>query len=196
MIKALLAGTKTQTRRIVKDRHSPFGMWGKDKELGMGRIYMPEEPAPVGSVPWWELGGINGAGQHCPYGKLGDRLWVRETWNAMPVDEDGEAGYPYSPIPKEKPSGACIVYAAGGDDGPFRPSIHMPRWASRINLEIVSIRVERLQEIGQGAACSEGCPAGHEPIDWFTGLWEAINGPGSWEKNPWVWVIEFRRVAA
>ena len=80
-----------------------------------------------------------------------------------------------------------------------RPSIHMPRWASRILLEVVSVRVERLQDISRGDAMAEGCPfpnmaQGDDPRQWYAELWEQINGPGEWTANPWVWVVEFRRL--
>jgi len=79
----------------------------------------------------------------------------------------------------------------------WKPSIHMPRWASRINLEVVSVRVERLQNISEDDALAEGITLverGTSPVDQFKKLWESINGPGSWEANPWVWVVEFKRI--
>jgi hypothetical protein len=107
--------------------------------------------------------------------------------------------------------GTCACYRADGWTGApdvgyqvtpapkWTPSIHMPRWASRILLEIVSVRVERLQEISRGDAMAEGCPFpnmadGDDPRQWYAGLWEQINGHGSWDANPWVWVVEFKRV--
>jgi hypothetical protein len=192
MVKALLAGCKTQTRRTVKPRWLPVI---EDSNRVNGY--------PALSVLAGEI--------VCPYGEVGDHLWVRETWNAMPVGEDGEAGYPYSRIPRERPIGACIVYAADGDDGPFRPSIHMPRWASRITLEIVSVRVERLQAISKEDAIAEGLESVGggaawqirtpkmfsrcvNPRDTYRDLWGAINGYESWDGNPWVWCISFKMV--
>lgn len=131
---------------------------------------------------------------HCPYGQPGDRLWVRETWQGDEADK-------------------ISVYKA--DEGAFaerwRPSIHMPRWASRITLEIVSVKVQKLSDITQDDARSEGITDGGcfncgesepcgcknpEPIprDAFINLWQKVYGDGSWYKNPWVWVVEFMRV--
>ena len=158
MVRAILDGRKTQTRRVVKDCYL---MGGPPEDYLLSR---------------------------CPFGQPGDRLWVRETWGhngclCCPIhyratDPDPDTGNPY-----------------------FRwyPSIHMMRSASRITLEITNVRVERLNEITRGEAMEEGCPfsnmaAGIDPRDWFSDLWESINGAGSWSFDPWVWVIEFRKV--
>jgi len=173
MVRALLAGTKTQTRRAIK----------------------------VPSVAPWtqhEDGYWSGAGTgliRCPYGQPGDRLWVRETW----CDDWKES--------------RGIVYRADGDlvaemfdaGCTWRPSIHMPRELSRITLEITDVRVERLQEISEADAKAEGVyppPAGTDDDgahfdagsyrDGFRSIWESIHGPGAWDANPWVWVLEFR----
>jgi hypothetical protein len=152
----------------------------------------------------------------CPYGYPGDRLWVRETFAA------GEPGHPsgaglrvYLNLPREKQCDTKIVYASDEADVyyppiPWRPSIHMPRWASRITLEVVSVKVERLQDISVADAKAEGircsdCPPGFLTPDrhycgcrsLFANLWDDINdkrGYG-WSQNPWVWVVEFRRVS-
>ena len=129
----------------------------------------------------------------------GDRLYVRETWAAPHA-------YDHLP-PRLIPQDARIHYAATEDRGGLlcRPSIHMPRWASRILLEITAVRVERLQDISEADAVAEGVDfAGHtdeimhdySPDERFSMLWESINGAGSWNENPWVWVVEFRRVEA
>ena len=146
----------------------------------------------------------------CPYGMHGDRLWVREAHCI------GISGLPNGmgivPIKSEaiKP-GMKVVYKQGanyGDDPPpWRPSIHMPRWASRLTLEITEIRVQRLQEISEEDAKAEGAyppPAGTDDDgahfdsgtcrDGFIDLWRSINGPGSWAANPWVWCVSFKRV--
>lgn len=129
----------------------------------------------------------------CPYGQPGDRLWVREAW--MHVEHDVQP----------------VRYRATNPSyaGRWRPSIHMPRWASRINLEITGIRVERLQDISETDAMAEGiqpeldgwtdysnpsCQMCLNPVDSYRTLWESINGAGSWALNPWVWCISFRRV--
>lgn len=167
MVKALLAGTKTQTRRLVKPQ--------------------PQISHDI----------------DCPYGKPGDLLWVRETW--CPVDDsdfDGGEWIDYRATPKYEAS-----HPAGWENEPdspdalkWRPSIHMPRWASRITLRITDVRVERLQEISEADAIAEGCPAvslysldceSTPPSHHFRALWESINGKGSWDENPWVWAITF-----
>ena len=122
-------------------------------------------------------------------------LWVREAWRTVAEADDlptrdlttanrlwYEADVPHQP-----------------SAGKYRPPMFMPRWASRINLEITSMRVERLKNISRGDAMAEGCQfpnmaQGPDPRMWYSGLWEYINGKGSWERNPWVWVIEFKRV--
>ncbi|EHU00526.1 phage-related protein [Pantoea stewartii subsp. stewartii DC283] len=159
-------------------------------------------------------------GYICPFGALGDRLWVREAW--MPdaprdgtwadVEFYGCKGSPLSMIPKRfrKPE-HCIHRASwnGSEMVGWTPSIHMPRWASRITLEITGVRVERLQDISQEDAHSEGLEltgwrptyndpdSGGEvmtPYDNFAELWESIYGEESWQANPWVWVIDFKRL--
>ena len=134
----------------------------------------------------------------------GDRLYVRETWAAPHA-------YDHLP-PRLIPQDARIHYAATEDRGGllWRPSIHMPRWASRITLEITGLRIERLQDISESDALAEGIEYSerfngycigmaehfnsHDPRQSYFSLWEAINGPGSVEANPWVWVVEFKRV--
>lgn len=145
---------------------------------------------------WWETGkGIN----HCPYGKPGDHLWVRETCFINGPDKGAEVIYKADPLPNWEGEEADIRW---------RPSIHMPRWASRIQLEITSVRVERLQVISEGQAVAEGVEPmrggywRHYQPGWtqhqlsargsFVTLWQSINGPESWQANPWVWVVEFK----
>jgi len=163
MVRAILAGTKTQTRRVVKAKHVPF----VSNLLG-GFLDGKWNQRPM------------------PYGRPGDHLWVRETFAT-----DG-AG--------------LLWWRAAGDDQPkvgnWKPSIHMPRWASRITLEITAVRCERLNDISEDDARAEGVVA-EPPKTWiyradyiaaYRTLWESINGPGSWAQNPWVWVIEFKRI--
>ena len=154
-----------------------------------------------------------------PYGEIGDRLWVRETWGnvAFQTDEDG-FNYTWNPDRpsikvRELPFGkgyyrGHIIYRADGEfewsneygdeQSCWHPSIHMPRAASRITLEITDVRVERLNCISHDDACAEGIhsTAGgkHACIERFAELWESINGAGSWALNPLVWVVEFKRV--
>lgn len=170
MVRAILDGTKTRTRRIAKPQPETF-------KCGV--------PFTVAGLPTSPL--------KCPLGETGDRLWVRETWFPERLDW------------REAP---CEVrYRADGSKTPFakpwRPSIHMPRWASRITLEITGVRIERLQNISDGEAKREGFQGGHgsipgylynaTPVEHFIHVWSEIYGEGSFENNPWVWVIEFRR---
>ena len=193
MVRALLADTKTQTRRILKPQ--PFN--GRpDDEVHKQMI---ENGALGQDESLTDL--LNGAIDHgfipeakCPYGQPGDRLWVRETFAhhvqaiGSKHDEDGP-----------------FVYAADGEfakqyrlGNKWKPSIFMPRWASRITLEITNIRVERLQDISEEDARAEGCWALGDcectAKRQYQELWESINGKGSWDANPWVWVVEFRRI--
>jgi len=204
MVRALLDGSKTQTRRVIKD----LPPW-KITEIvpsasGCGR-WLPNGPAPSGR------GMASGHWRPCPYGQPGDRLWVRETWADLAVLSDGN--YERQAIYR-----ADDIELYGDEDEPvnvnapdmrWRPSIHMPRWASRILLEVVAVRVERLKECSEADALAEGAPGYEEGVDapppsdeheWSYGasyqrVWEDINGAGSWDANPWVWVVEFKRVA-
>lgn len=161
--------------------------------------------------------------QRCPYGKAGDLLWVRETFIHEPADYCWEASVSIPVRPAHTVYRADVDPTGDGRGAGWSPSIHMPRWASRITLEVTGVRVERLQDISRDDAISEGvdphrCPtqqteasmraqlvahrigmAAHyvAEIDYIGGfrwLWESINGAGSWDANPWVWVIEFRKV--
>jgi hypothetical protein len=196
MVRALLDGSKTQTRRVVK----------------------PQPEAEHGGEPYWFVGGYRAwrarsctdpirSGSHneiaCPYGQPGGQLWVRETWARD--DEDGGLCY-RADIGK---GGDADDWERNRLDGVprfrWRPSIHMPRAASRITLEITGVRVERLQDISPEDCWAEGIQemrdAGDENGELrgsvkqdYQALWESINGPGSWDANPWVWVVEFKRV--
>ena len=194
MVRALLAGTKTQTRRIFKPDRMTWDANGRYTTYAM----RGGELSTTGSGPFKPSSWLH----YCPYGQPGeDRLYVRETWAAPHA-------YDHLP-PRLIPQDARIHYAATEDRGGllWRPSIHMPRWASRITLEITGVRVERLQDISEADAQAEGCalecmtPIGddsgsaiHGPGGYIA-LWESINGPGSWDLNPWVWVVEFRRLS-
>lgn len=182
MVRAILEGRKTQTRRVVK---------GAAQEAMNRDVPHLEED---GGARWLA---------RCPYGQPGDRLWVREA--AMIEPHSGSVGMVGGarfcrPGPGGLPQAMEVKFRADYPHPEFlrgwTPSIHMPRWASRITLEITGIRFQRLQDIGQGDACAEGCPPFYEPIDWYSGLWEELNGPGSWQANPWVWVVEFKRIEA
>jgi hypothetical protein len=145
----------------------------------------------------------------CPYGNRGDTLWVRETWRPLVDGELGDCIEYRADLGRVKPSGldenTGFRFSADCDagEGRLRSSIHMPRWASRILLEVVRVRVGRLQDISTADAKSEGVEIdprhGGGACDWLPGtyldgykkLWESINGAGSWAANPWVWVVEF-----
>lgn len=200
MVRALLAGTKTQTRRTINtDRH---GWDAQAMELACVQEHDSDE---LGVQAYF---GPQRFGVRCPYGKPGDRLWVRETWAKWGRDDQCGEG----PAQTHEP-----IYRADGwpwdERDKWRPSIHMPRRVSRITLEVSGVRVERLQDISHADALAEGIewtpiPAGRLFHDYrcrppaptltsarecYRSLWESINGTGSWEANPWVWVVEFRR---
>ena len=202
MILAILDGSKTQTRRVVKQ--------------------VATEPSPALAVcrcaaddtwiAWWgdapkqqtwqqvtDERYPDGGGFKCPHGKPGDRLWVRETWAIATAESQAEFN---------KLAEVAWYRADGERDIKWRPSIFMPRWASRITLEIVNVRVERLQEVSESDALAEGiqidpdtshCIPGEEigisdPVEAYAYLWDRIHGIGSWGRNDWVWVIEFKRL--
>ncbi|MCK2155755.1 morphogenetic protein [Citrobacter braakii] len=189
MVRAILDGRKTQTRRPIK---FPF----KDRNLGC------------------ELSGNELAGElsarnylNSPFGKPGDRIWVRETFQGPLFDFDQMDAYCKDSTPFEKAQ--FCVYKADGKPAPeffdaddnlhccWRPSIHMPRWASRITLEITDVRVERLNAITESDAEAEGITYtgfGDLLVDGYRYLWKSIYGDDSWQVNPWVWVIEFKRI--
>ncbi len=165
MVQALLEGRKSQTRRILKPQPNPMG-WCDLKGL-----HVPLERM-------WK---------YCPSGQVGDRLWVRETWcDTWPFDghkcEEG-------PCYKATDEGDCGAAITGQK---WKHSIFMPRWASRIALEITDIRVERLDCMSENDAHLEGV----DNLVSFKLLWDKINKKRGyeWEKNCWVWVLEFRRV--
>ncbi|HBQ8756660.1 TPA: morphogenetic protein [Klebsiella quasipneumoniae] len=189
MVRAILDGRKTQTRRPVK-----FPVL--DKNLGC-------------ELSGNELAGELSAGNYLnsAFGRPGDCIWVRETWssdfaNYYPNDRVWYAADNNRRLDIEVVDGVRGIYSPESDVYvPFRwrPSIHMPRWASRILLEITDVRVERLKSISDGDAIREGCStadmkSGDCVADVFARLWASIYGSDSWNANPWVWVIEFKRV--
>lgn len=207
MVRALLNGSKTQTRRIVKLPHAnPLGKWEVFPWGGPngGRTREGHTVPFQNAISHSRTGEIH----LCPHGQPGDRLWVREThlnWWKLAADNNTPE---FSHV---------AAFAADGYElqsgEKWIPSIHMLRAASRITLEIVSVRVERLQEISEPDAVAEGiefsddvpfnsgyfAPGSHEAMsaaDAYRALWEYINGAGAWDANPWVWVVEFKKVAA
>lgn len=191
MVRALLDGSKTQTRRVVK--------W-RDLQAGLNLSFSGLEVySYVPGLFTLEGRSRNSAESRssptrCPYGVPGERLWVREAWRAPSCVDDL--------TPSELPAGYSISFAADGGEqfnGRARPGMLMPRWASRITLEVTGVRVERLQAISRGDAMNEGCPfpnmaKGDDPRQWYRDLWESINGAGSWAANPFVWCVSFRRL--
>ena len=205
MVRAILEGRKTVTRRPVKVQ--PHIDASGNFCVGNSNYGQDGYGSPVTKHF------VNGC---CPFGKPGDRLWVREAWQA-----DAQVD---SVAPRELSHGEPIRYPADWDfrqtgcammkPGKIRPSIHMPRWVSRILLEITDVRVERLQGITEEQAKAEGVRLMRDGSDtwvsregpgnlvtpWptakeaFSDLWNTINGPQAWAANPWVWVVEFKRV--
>lgn len=194
MVRALLDGSKTQTRRAVKSKfeidYLPLDLdgaiWPHNSTYSDA---FEEQPMP------------------CPYGQPGDQLWVREAWRAPLAFELTK--------PNGIPKGSPIVFQADGagslphcNAGKLRPSMFMPRWASRLTLEIISVRVEQLQAISEADAIADGIDPTEAkttlasigmqdisgPVAEYSVLWEQINGTGSWDANPWVWVVEFKKV--
>ncbi|EPY4252618.1 hypothetical protein ACXDJK_000306 [Klebsiella pneumoniae] len=208
IVRALLSGRKTQTRRIIKPQPEVTlsgSLSGKWLSRPLNGLLLPK---------------IEDIAIHCPFGAVGDRIWVRETWGVVShaFSDDGlmidwVPDRPATAI-HEMPFGngyysGYAIYAADGDftwgdddgyeDGRWcwKPSIHMPRAASRILLEITDVRVERLRSMSQDDARAEGVIAASGPMEAglaFRELWNSIYGEESWKANPWVWVIEFKRV--
>jgi hypothetical protein len=225
MVRALLAGSKTQTRRAMKTQPAgntmcvtPWMIAGEQEEDDAGRALFLAVDSEGDSYQY-----------ACPYGKVGDLLWVRESYTlgTIPValkgadylkrgDETGDVDW-------------CLAAWYEGDPHPGgwfaplgkKPSIHMPRWASRLTLRITDVRVEQLQSISARDAVAEGVGSWRDGWDrktsaemflsvgagmhgdinkqgvartLYRALWESINGSGSWEANPWVWVVEFEKV--
>jgi len=211
MVRAILSGQKTQTRRALKYQpirctELPVILFpqSRDESITQTGFIWPNAKEQILS--------------RCPYGQPGDRLWVRETWQGPLIDEELEEEFRQSPDYFKKPA-FCAYRAtdtldainADGEELGWRPSIHMPRWASRILLEITGVRVERLQDISEADAIAEGISADLDgryhcgfdeageikcksPVTAYAWLWNGINGADSWAANPWVWVVEFKRV--
>jgi hypothetical protein len=177
MVRAILSGSKTQTRRIAKPRRgdrTPCEHWMPYTSDVIGRNC--EHGSEV---------------QFCPDGQPGDRLWVRETFGIGRYEADGESIEGRAHYRSSEPSCKCR----------WLPSIHMPRWASRITLEITDVRVERLQTISGQDCWAEGieaagwdCTRYGSVVECYRDIWESIHGVGAWDINPLVWVVKFKRV--
>lgn len=204
MVRAILDGSKTQTRRVVKQAVGPSLSVGIENDPGVAELSWLHGAGPgypveetIKRVP-------------CPYGQPGDRLWVRETFHHEPADYCWEASVSIPSRP------AHTTYRADfpGDTTGFgwQPSIHMPRSLSRITLEVTGVHVERLNDCSEADARAEGVEVlpeagfriyhpemgkimfAEDAVTSYRSLWNSINGPGSWDMNPWVWVVEFRRI--
>lgn len=211
MVRAILDGRKTQTRRVVKPQPPSWAKYPQPV-VDSGWDWTDRDTDADDLLHWPDYY----KPLRCPYGVPGDRLRVRETWHTDELDlAYARAAYARAKH-EDAMSGSPICYAADAvhDNAGciWRPPIHMPRRASRITLEIVSVRVERVQEISEEDALAEGALEFDSPTTFvdhgmqsvyfpgmgyaraaFIDLWESIHGPDSWSSNPWVWVIEFRR---
>lgn len=204
MVRAILDGRKTQTRRIMKIQpsdgfrptHNGYDLdlnahWYTPGVVDKNGYLQPAKKDVFGVADENE-------GYTCPFGAVGDRIWVRETW------AEAGAGAPDLKLyranyPEHVPTHYENVPPAS--DIRWTPSIHMPRWASRLTLEITGVRVERLASVSDEDAGKEGYPANPAPYGgtmdkwlWFRGLWDSIYPDQSFRHNPWVWVIEFKVV--
>ena len=200
MVRALLAGTKTQTRRAVALPRSRDSFVLEDRGAGWWPYQSDDGESPL----------CDDGMEHpytCPYGRPGDRLWVRETFARIDgqthpwIETDYRATYTHGDR----------LGDSLGIKKRWSPAIHMPRHASRILLDIKAVRVERLQDISEADAAAEGLLYNTDHMGHWSGtgerwystareafrdLWQSINGPDSWAANPWVWVVEFERAQA
>jgi hypothetical protein len=195
MVRSILAGRKTRTRRVVR-RHAQVTV--EDFDAGMEEAHRNGWPGVIARGP---CDGIQWR-TSCPYGAVGDHLWVRETWAPHPGDtQDPPEWVVYaadldwwgcsdtSTMTTRRLGKLDESYAAPR----WRPSIFMPRWASRVRLRVTSVGVERLQAITEEGAVAEGVAS----VAVFREYWDWLNGkrPGcAWDDSPWVWVVGFERV--
>lgn len=221
MVQALLAGRKTQTRRVIKNPINKIHWGGEPKKLfaDWALSYLKTFNEETGTVYFEvqsEVDDTTTCSTKCPFGGVGDLLWVREVWRvekALDCDKPSEIE-PHMPVD----------YAADGTEqnrhwnwmhpafaGKWRTPLFMPRWASRLTLEITGVRVERVQDISEADAIAEGCRGYRmdtglewadmerwvEPEEEYAQLWDSLHGKDpahAWAANPWVWVLEFKRV--
>ena len=210
MVRAILEGRKTQTRRVMKRRPRKDEYFDSPPQFGtimdphpnrskfgvFKKIRVREDLTLSELIP-------------CPYGAPGDQLWVRETWDVCIIDGEHLPSMCYradsTAIPTSKKKAWDLLRSDDSRSHKWRPSIHMPRWASRIQLEITDVRVERVQDISEADAIAEGVsvPSSEDALKpvtdaqtWFSVLWDNINAERGfgWNVNPWVWVVEFKRV--
>lgn len=214
LVRALIAGQKTQTRRPVKWNDLQKGL-----NLGFSGLRATE------TASGWVLESNSRTSSEwrckptpCPLGQAGDRIYVRETWQGPLMSSKEWEDHHFSgtdEIPANFRTPAHCQYAADGGPAPefttldddlvcrWKPSIHMPKWAARIWLEVTGVRVERLQQITEADCIAEGAPGGHgtipdyqyaaTPLEHFRHIWESTGG--DWAANPWVWVIDFKTIS-
>lgn len=205
MVQALLDGRKTQTRRVIKPQPARIDHGWNWEPLNRSWNDEPNDPYRNPKLATTAMA------CECPYGAIGDRLWVKETFSIWDHSIDSleiafREGWPEASKfieTRAKPNGLHHKKLDGKK--PWKPSIFMRREYSRINLEITNVRVERLQDISEEDAWAEGVscedqdcgtkdPNRYFPVNAYRRLWNSINGEGAWEKNPWVWAIEFRKL--
>lgn len=201
MVRALLEGRKTQTRRVAR-------LNAAGRVARAGKNWHPDDPDAVLA---------------CPYGRVGDRLYVKEAWKYADWTDDGHPLIEYrsggdqwrEDVPEDWSDRVLDIWATLSDpenyaidaraaDRRWRSPLHMPCWASRSTLELTATRIERLQDIAGADAIAEGiqCPAptvtpadhAHDCVCAYRDLWDSIHGPDSWAANPYVWVLTFRRI--
>ncbi len=216
MVRALLEGRKTQTRRIGKcqnDSYTGLGIAYQNHKTKGRTIIATYDAFPGRGTARWAI-------CDCPYGIPGDRLWVREAFTNLALEGYLEVFVYRADGTHSEGDGEGCELPEGVN---WKPSIHMPRRACRITLEVTRVRAERIQQISEEDAAAEGAKRNDEPgeewdgtyltqryidgvegsqnddpeysaRDWYHRLWNSINGPGSWELNPWVWVVEFKLI--
>lgn len=212
MVLAILDGKKTQTRRVMKPQPLIHDFCEGGKKPALEGEFVRNGMIAVGcDIANQAMRYVN-----CPYGNKGDQLWLRETFATL---SNGD----FLPVKPDSINSGSVDIRYRADDPlhdvsadirgyGWRPSIFMPRWASRINLEITGIRVERLQDISEDDAIAEGITGPHDvgyqayrvpddskpryssAISAYESLWQSINGQASWDANPWVWVVDFKRI--
>ena len=193
-VRAILDGRKTQTRRTK-------GLKEVNKDLNS---WLVSSLALLGNYKFLNTSHCEVKYIKCPYGRAGDRLWARETWAVDSLWDNAKPSLVSDLASVWYPSTASLMNIPMWV-GKMRPSIFMPKWASRITLEITEVRVERLQEISQIDAIKEGIQIpvaeceyredGSQYIEFFSQLWDSINGKKHpWESNPWVWMLSFRKI--
>jgi hypothetical protein len=213
-INGILEGRKTQTRRIIKIPQVYLSGYG----ASIVKMSMVDGEALIEGWPKQEreMGNFGRCQRiKSPYGQPGDRLWVRENWMAgialydpkkvfmcVYLDINGKVSEFDKMAPDVPPESRSNALA-----WKKKPSIHMPRWASRLTLEVLSIDVQRVQDISEADAKAEGCQIpevmhADEPVErydyrtYFRALWDDTNGKGAWERNDWCWVVDFKRIEA